>query len=719
MATKPPATFIQPASFYTRVRSAWGVVTGEIPVAKPLGDDPIRGASPEEEGARPAEGTYTRAYGGFSIDPRWLQQLALNDDTILQREGQHDLKLYDAILDDPEAAAALQQRRLAVVNRPWEVDPGAEDSRAVAAADHLREQLKALPWDRICDRMLFGIWYGYAVGEAMYKVGPDGKYWLADILVPDRKWFAFTNAGELRIRTVESGEGEALPPNKFWAYRSGASHDFAPYGTGLAHWCYWPVWFKKNVIKFWAIYLEKFGMPTALGKFPDGATETVRDNLLAAAAAVGRDSAVIVPDSTALELMAQGRSSDGSYLQFVNQMDDYLRRVILGQTGTSKSEAQGLGGSQSEVMKDVRDEVIRSDSDLLHESFNGTIAKWLTEWNFGPDVAVPRVYRNLEDQEDLTALAERDAKLKALGWVRTEKSFRETYGEGYERAPEPEPIPGQGGLPAPGFARPQLSDQRDSSGNVVDLAEERAKRRAEFAAMEPERVYISRKLLPASGRALRRWAEEQGIPNLLPVDKLHTTVITTTNPVDWFELGEDWGDGELRIAAGGPRLLKRLGESGIVLQFSSGRLRWRHEELVERGAIDKWPEYLTHVTLSYDAADFDPEKVEMAFQGELVFGPEVFESVDDDWVERLATTTFAADDLDRIDRWAAELAREADPVLAEFAASLQPKLKGIQTADALRVVLLQALEGFPAERLGELAGLPMTAARAGAEAGLA
>ena len=607
---------------------------------------------------------------------------------------------------------------MAVVNRPWEVEAGGTAPLDVAAADHLRLQLKALPWDRICERMLYGIWYGYAVGEAMYKVGDDGKYWLADVLVPDRKWFAFTNAGELRLRTAESGEGEALPPNKFWAYRSGASHDFAPYGTGIAHWCYWPVWFKKNVIKFWAIYLEKFGMPTALGKFPAGASQTIQDNLLAAAAAVGRDAAVIIPDNAILELMAQGRSSDGSYLQFVNQMDDYLRRVILGQTGTSKSEAQGLGGSQSDVMKDVRDEVIRSDSDLLHESFNRTVAKWLTEWNFGPGVAAPRLYRNLEDQEDLTALAERDSKLKALGWVRTEKRFKETFGEGYERAPEPEPIPGAGGLPAPGFARPQLAAERDSSGEIVDLAKEREKRRAEFAAMEPERVYISRKLKPAPGRALLRWASEQGIPNLLPVDKLHTTIITTTNPVDWFELGEDWGDGELHIPAGGPRLIKKLGESGVVLQFSSGRLRWRHEELVERGAIDKWPEYLTHITLSYDAADFDPASIEKAFQGELIFGPEVFESVQDDWVERISSATFAADDLDRIDRWAAELAREADPLLAEFAAGLRGRVSGITNADQLRVALLEGLEQFPAERLGELAGLPMAAARAGAEAGL-
>jgi hypothetical protein len=147
---------------------------------------------------------------------------------------------------------------------------GDESAQAKAAADHLREQIKALPWDRICDRMLYAIWYGFGVGEAMFDYGPDGKVWLKNILVPNRSWFAFTNAGELRMKSAENPEGEALPPNKFWSIRSGASHDFALYGVGLAHWLYWPVWFKKNAIKFWAVYLEKFGMPTVLGKFPEG-----------------------------------------------------------------------------------------------------------------------------------------------------------------------------------------------------------------------------------------------------------------------------------------------------------------------------------------------------------------------------------------------------------------------------------------------------------------
>jgi hypothetical protein len=63
------------------------------------------------------------------------------------------------------------------------------------------------------------------------------------------------------------------------------------------------------------------------------------------------------------------------------------------------------------------------------------------------------------------------------------------------------------------------------------------------------------------------------------------------------------------------------------------------------------------------------------------------------------------------------LADESEPLISEFAASLKGKLKGITTAEEMRVVLLQAVEQFPSERLGELAGLSFVAARAAAQAG--
>jgi hypothetical protein len=68
-----------------------------------------------------------------------------------------------------------------------------------------------------------------------------------------------------------------------------------------------------------------------------------------------------------------------------------------------------------------------------------------------------------------------------------------------------------------------------------------------------------------------------------------------------------------------------------VLLFSSSSLCWRHEDMVSKGASHDFDDYVPHITLTYDApADLDVSKIE-PYQGELVFGPEIFSAIADDW----------------------------------------------------------------------------------------
>ena len=65
-------------------------------------------------------------------------------------------------------------------------------------------------------------------------------------------------------------EGEELPDRKFIIHSVGGK-DGSPYGLGVGHRLFWPVFFKRQGISFWLIFAEKFGTPTAVGKYPGGA----------------------------------------------------------------------------------------------------------------------------------------------------------------------------------------------------------------------------------------------------------------------------------------------------------------------------------------------------------------------------------------------------------------------------------------------------------------
>lgn len=162
--------------------------------------------------------------------------------------------------------------------------------------------------------------------------------------------------------------------------------------------------------------------------------------------------------------------------------------------------------------------------------------------------------------------------------------------------------------------------------------------RALLTDARPRTLYVSRKLL--NGAEFIAWAKGQGFETTTPADDLHVTIAFSRTPVDWMRMGQDhWGvspdDGKLTIPSGGARLVEKLGDKGaVVLLFASSALSWRHEEMIRNGASHDFDEYQPHVTITYAGADVDLEKVE-PYRGKLVFGPEIFAEVVEDWEKGL------------------------------------------------------------------------------------
>jgi hypothetical protein len=57
-------------------------------------------------------------------------------------------------------------------------------------------------------------------------------------------------------------------------------------------------------------------------------------------------------------------------------------------------------------------------------------------------------------------------------------------------------------------------------------------------------------------------------------------------------------------------------------------------EMVRNGASHDFDSYQPHVTISYAGSDIDLSKVE-PYRGELLFGPEIFAAVVEDWEKSL------------------------------------------------------------------------------------
>lgn len=353
-------------------------------------------------------------------------------DSVLARHG-GDYSAYEDMLRDDQVSACFNQLKLAVVSKEWEVLPGGKSRKDVAAADHLREQLDELNFDGATERMVYGAFYGYGVAENMFA--RDGRHvMLPEIKVRKQRRFGFSPKGALKLRTMTNPLGELVHPRKFWHFAYGGDSSDEPYGLGMANPLYWPVLFKRNGIRFWMTFLDKFGIPTAVGKFPNGATPPEKQKLLSAVRAIQRDTGLIIPDGMAVDLLEAARSGTADYSALCDRMDNAIAKVILGQTATTQGTPGRLG--DDDTQKDMFNNQVKAIADLLCQSFNRGTVRWLAEWNY-PGCKPPKVWRQTQEPEDLKSRAERDKIIVDMGFKPTLQSINDTYPGEWEEAKKP------------------------------------------------------------------------------------------------------------------------------------------------------------------------------------------------------------------------------------------------------------------------------------------
>lgn len=337
---------------------------------------------------------------------------------------------YLEIERDTDAFAVLQKRKMAVIAREWSVQAVSDSKRDQEIADFVTENLKNIKFDYVCLDLLDAQLYGYAVSEIIWGYR-NGRYIVEGLLSrrPDR--FLFDVEMNLRLKTESSPfKGEIMPNNKFVVHRFGQKYN-DPYGTGLGQKLYWPVFFKKNGLKFWLIFSEKFGNPTAVGSYHNGASEQQKRALNEALESFSHDTAVTIPEGMKIELIEAKRSgSVDTYSQLMAFLDKQIAKAVLGETLTTDI---GNAGSRaaSQTHNEVRLELVRGDADLLSDTINEQLIKPLVAYNF-PDAEPPKVWRDVSETKDLSQRVEIDTKLHSMGYQPTPEYIQETYGDGYE-----------------------------------------------------------------------------------------------------------------------------------------------------------------------------------------------------------------------------------------------------------------------------------------------
>lgn len=146
-----------------------------------------------------------------------------------------------------------------------------------------------------------GITFGFHVSEILWdtssgKVVPSGF-----VSLPPEQVSFLTNANATKITAVVQqtlSNKAKIPIDKCFVYTHNSTSN--PYGKSSFKRIYRPYKFKESVVRFWAIALEKFGMPIVVGQSmnPDALVEQLKQMYSAAGIAVSPEDSVSILESS-------------------------------------------------------------------------------------------------------------------------------------------------------------------------------------------------------------------------------------------------------------------------------------------------------------------------------------------------------------------------------------------------------------------------------------
>jgi phage gp29-like protein len=408
-----------------------------------LAEHPARGLTPERLAA-----ILLRAEQGDLLD---LQDLA------------EDIEERDA-----HAYAELGKRRGALTVQSWTVEP---PKNADAAERRLADEVSAwLDGLRVtCNgehgglalaitEMTSAILRGYAPLEMVWTPEADasGRRVLMPTLTSrPQRWMRASACGTrllLRSQTdmvaatehLPAVAGQELLPLAWLVHQHPARTGYVT-RQALARVLAWPYLIKHYGLRDWSEFLEIYGLPLRVGRYPSGATPAERMTLLRAVTQIGHDAAGIIPQGMSIEFIKAAEGQGSSFGEIASYMDRAESKAILGQTLTADAGSvgsQALGTVHNDVRMDIRDD----DATRLQGTLD-RLVRHLVAVN-RPGVApgrCPRVTLDNGEAEDLAAYAEALPKLVAVG-VRVPVSWA------HDKLRIPEPTDGEAVLataPAP------------------------------------------------------------------------------------------------------------------------------------------------------------------------------------------------------------------------------------------------------------------------------
>lgn len=314
---------------------------------------------------------------------------------------------------EPHYRSVLGTRKLAVSGAQGQVKAASDSAHDKAIAAHAEQVLMRPETEGLVLDLMDAVAKSFACVEIIWD--RDGKTWEPTAYRHrDQRHFRF-DRDTMRtpmLRTLEAPDGVPLMPFK-WLVHMPRLASGVPIRTGIARpvaMCYAA---KKYTLADWMAFMDVYGMPLRLGKFPASQADQ-KAALLRAVRSLGTDACAVIPDGMQIEFIEpKSASSNGMLFQNTAEyFDKQISKVVLGQTMSSDD---GASLAQSKTHERVRFDIKKADGRAVDATITRDLIKPFVLLNYGPQAAYPAYVTQTEEPEDRKALIDATKTFVDLG----------------------------------------------------------------------------------------------------------------------------------------------------------------------------------------------------------------------------------------------------------------------------------------------------------------
>lgn len=363
------------------------------------------------QAGKQGESMLSSIYTEFANHPaRGLTPERVN--TIMRAAEQGDLVQQVDLADDMEERdghiySELDKRRQALLEFDWDVLP---PDNATAEEEKMADQVKE--WlcsianfeQRVLLPLTDGIMKGFANVSIWWEPEERTLQPRFEFILP-RCFTMNYERTEITLRNNSSAYGEALRPYNWIAHRHPCGAG-ALARLGLCRRLILPYLYKNYATRDFAEFLEIYGLPLRLGKFPAGASDDEKRTLLQAVVSIGHNAAGIIPTGMEINFQNAASGTEVPFGAMMDRMDALQSKIIVGQTLTS---SEGQHGTQAlgKVHEGVLTRISKADAKLIAATLSAQLVAPMALLNIAGanPRRLPRFHIEVPEPEDIAGLA--------------------------------------------------------------------------------------------------------------------------------------------------------------------------------------------------------------------------------------------------------------------------------------------------------------------------